>query len=394
MKKNFLMVASLLIAAMLLVVSCAQEVKAPENNGLVEAVIAVDFGKDVSVSSLSSETITYEYTFIPKWNILDDGTEPYGAVRTLKKVTNKSTVAGETVSHNIGYVTPGLWEVYVVGYVDYDTNKAKVLEGTRTVYVNNTNTSQENSKVTVNVLVAPVSEGVGIVDIKLQMQDLGEDKKIKYSISNVNGENPVSGEIAHGDKADGKGDAFKYEEKVSGVTAGFNTISLTVDGYEGGITKTFLLVPGKTITVSGSVYPSLFKNVDISIFTVDVNKGTMTIKETSAANNVSVADGLYTLKADTSYTFQYIETNNNYVSDEEKTAAGLTGDFSKKFEWYVNGVKDEDALNQASYTKNFGTAYGDYSVTCKIIYTYTEGSDVTTWIGDASIGKIRVPSTN
>ena len=34
MKKNFLMVASLLIAAMLLVVSCAQEVKAPVDNNL------------------------------------------------------------------------------------------------------------------------------------------------------------------------------------------------------------------------------------------------------------------------------------------------------------------------------------------------------------------------
>ena len=46
MKKNFLMVASLLIAAMLMVVSCTQEV-APKNE-LVKATIGLAYGKDIT----------------------------------------------------------------------------------------------------------------------------------------------------------------------------------------------------------------------------------------------------------------------------------------------------------------------------------------------------------
>ena len=54
MKKNFLMVASLLIAAMLMVVSCTQEV-APKNDGLVEAKLGLAYGKDVTVDIAMSE---------------------------------------------------------------------------------------------------------------------------------------------------------------------------------------------------------------------------------------------------------------------------------------------------------------------------------------------------
>ena len=52
MKKNFMAIASLLIAAMLLVVSCAPEanVEGKVEDGLVEASFGVAYGKDVTVS--------------------------------------------------------------------------------------------------------------------------------------------------------------------------------------------------------------------------------------------------------------------------------------------------------------------------------------------------------
>lgn len=391
MKKNFLMVASLLIAAMLLVVSCTQEV-APKNDGLVEAILAIDFGKDVTVSSLSGEKITYEYTFKPKWSTLDNGTKPFGGVEAFTKLNNTTTVAGDTVTENIGYVTPGLWELEVIGFVDYDTIKARVLAGKRTVYVNKTNTNAVDNKVTVSILVAPVSVGEGSVHLNLQMQDLNDNNKINYSIVNVDN-SKKEGSMTSTTKVSSTSDAYKYEETVTKVKAGFNTISITVDGYEGGITKTFLLLPGRTINITGSVYPSQFKNVDVSIFTVDVSKGTMSIAKAGSTGTVTVTDGACTLDANTEYTFQYNgEGFNDYVTLEEKTAAGLTGEFKEAYEWYVNG-KIVTGATQSSYTKDFGTAYGDYSVTCKIVYTYTEGGTVLkTWIGDASIGKIRVPA--
>ena len=394
MKKNFLMVAALLIAAMLMVVSCTQEV-APKNDGLVEAILAVDFGKDVAVTSLNGETITYEYTFIPKWDTLTNGTVPYGAVNSAKKLNTTTSVTGDTVTENIGYVTPGLWELEVKGYIEYNdtSKKAKVLEGKRTVYVNNANTNASSNIVTVSILVAPVSEGEGSVYFNLQMQNLNDNNKIKYSIVNVDGESKTEGELTSTTMVSTTSDAYKYEETVTKVKAGFNTISITVDGYEGGITKTFLLLPGKTINITGSVYPSRFKNVDVSIFTVDVSKGTMSIAKAGSTGTVTVTDGACTLDANTEYTFQYNDENlNDYLTPNEIAATGLTGEFKKAYEWYVNG-EIVTAATQSSYTKNFGTAYGDYSVTCKIVYTYTEGKTVLkTWIGDASIGKIRVPA--
>ena len=50
MKKNFLMVAALLIAVMLMVVSCTQEV-APKNE-LVKASFSVGFGKDIKITEI------------------------------------------------------------------------------------------------------------------------------------------------------------------------------------------------------------------------------------------------------------------------------------------------------------------------------------------------------
>ena len=78
MKKNFLKIAALLVAAMLLVVSCSQEVKAPENNGLVEASFSVGFDRDIKIEDFKGTGITYVYSVTPNWDKLTTGVEPYG----------------------------------------------------------------------------------------------------------------------------------------------------------------------------------------------------------------------------------------------------------------------------------------------------------------------------
>lgn len=107
MKKNFLMVASLLIAAMLMVVSCTQEV-APKNDGLVEAKLNVAYSRDLSVTGdTNTSDIRLTYTMSPKWSVGDASEQIYGA---------KTSETPFTDNVSIGYVTPGLWEVKVFAY--------------------------------------------------------------------------------------------------------------------------------------------------------------------------------------------------------------------------------------------------------------------------------------
>ena len=63
MKKNFMAIASLLIAAMLLVVSCAPEanVEGKVEDGLVDAKLNVAFGKAVNISTGTDARILYKY---------------------------------------------------------------------------------------------------------------------------------------------------------------------------------------------------------------------------------------------------------------------------------------------------------------------------------------------
>ena len=60
MKKNFLKVAALLIAAMLMVVSCTQEV-APKNDGLVSASVNIADTRSLSTSGEELGNISYQY---------------------------------------------------------------------------------------------------------------------------------------------------------------------------------------------------------------------------------------------------------------------------------------------------------------------------------------------
>ena len=108
MKKNFLKVAAMLIAAMLMVVSCTQEI-APVNNELVEARLGLAYGKDVTVNTADGAVITYTYALEPQWVQNQDfnGTQIYGT--KAETAINGTYKVSETVSDvSLGDVTPGL----------------------------------------------------------------------------------------------------------------------------------------------------------------------------------------------------------------------------------------------------------------------------------------------
>ena len=85
MKKNFMAIASLLIAAMLLVVSCAPEanVEGKVEDGLVEAVIGLGrSAKDIDISNGDKNAlIKYEYKMTAAWKSTDTKAPIYGEVK-------------------------------------------------------------------------------------------------------------------------------------------------------------------------------------------------------------------------------------------------------------------------------------------------------------------------
>ena len=123
MKKNFMAIASLLIAAMLLVVSCSQEI-APkdDNNGLVKASLSVGYGRDLKVTGdTDSNDLTLQYKMEAKWSNPTSDTENLYETITNPAPNWTSLPANGT----LGWVTPGLWTVNVYAY----DNGQKVFEG-------------------------------------------------------------------------------------------------------------------------------------------------------------------------------------------------------------------------------------------------------------------------
>lgn len=395
MKKNFLMVASLLIAAMLLVVSCSQEVKAPENNGLVEATLGLAYGKDVSVEEADGKVITYTYQLEPLWSGVDNSTEIYGNQNeTPVKNGEKYGVSEEVSSVSMGKVTPGLWQITVRGYTGFEslTNKGKqVLFGVNSAYFVKDATSA-------TVIVSPSkSEGVGTVDISLEMQDLGDNTKnaIEFSIYNVTkGQNFTTNvKLVKGDSNDEKGESgavtetdkkvFAYKAKLDNVPAGYNTITFKTPSAagDGGIVKTFLVIPGNTVTIRGSVSPSEFQTGVTKITTVSMKGAELKITGQTPAESYSLRTGTpYTITVDTKTILTTLSSNLPTGATEGPT----------EYKWYVNGVEETDS-DEVDTTLIFNKANaGDYTVTCTFKYSFTKNNVTYTWIGDASLGKIRV----
>ena len=86
------MVASLLIAAMLLVVSCTQEV-APKNE-LVEVKLSTVFGRDIEITGgTKTDSLKYKYTMTPNWIHWESGKKGIGSEEISGIVKTETPVA-------------------------------------------------------------------------------------------------------------------------------------------------------------------------------------------------------------------------------------------------------------------------------------------------------------
>lgn len=394
MKKNFLMVAALLIAAMLMVVSCTQEV-APKNE-LVKATIGLAYGKDVTVRYGDATTeITYKYKLEPLWDNLNNGAPIYGATNGEVEVYKK-TINDTLESFNSNYVTPGYWQITVNGYV----GDVAILTGSTKAYFNKTNG-------TATVYVSPVeTEKEGKITVSLVMEDLDADdagsgtSKIYFTLDKetekhfVTKKEAVTGQLTA---------AHNYSETLSNIKSGYHTITIKVDGYEGGITKSFLMIPGNDVTIEGSVYPSRFKETESTITVVNLGKKILTVVDTPfnednhitpvtvTSNNVDVSIAAFDkpISNDDLVKLGYNDTDINL---------GLT------YSWYLDGVQNGSDTNVA-YTKitlpvksntDSSLVPGDYTVTCIAKYTYKDASDTvyTVYGCEEYAGKIRVEASN
>ena len=400
MKKNFLKIAALLIAAMLLVVSCSQEV-APKNedNGLVKATIGVAYGKDVTVVYGDDADITYKYKLEPLWNNLENGAPIYGATKGEVSAYNTTyKLSGDPApgEFTANYVTPGYWQITVNGYVGQNENEKLVLTGSTKTYINKTTS---NATVFVSPISDPNTNAVGNVTITLLMEDLDADdaddskaSKIKYYLDGSATGVPVT-KIATDNTSENNSayvnanEAHEYRITLNTVAAGYHTITIKVDGYTGGVTKSFLMIPGNDVTISGSIYPSKFEEAKSDITVVTLNPVVLKINDTEFANaNVEPVKL-------TGQTFTATMADFNVTS-------GLTGTFN--YTWYIDGKKQ----TVTNTTSNVATLKipsdpaddtvkpGDYTVTCVATLTTqdAEGTHVH-YGGEKFAGKIRVEAS-
>lgn len=389
MKKNFLMVASLLIAAMLMVVSCTQEV-APKNE-LVKATIGLAYGKDVTVGYGDATTeITYKYKLEPLWDNLNNGAPIYGATNGEVEVYKK-TINGTLESFNSNYVTPGYWQITVNGYV----GDVAILTGSTKAYFNNTN------KIA-TVYVSPVkTEKKGKITVSLVMEDLDAndagsgDSKIYFTLDDETTEHVVTKGNAVSVSGTLKA-AHNYSVTLDDVKSGYHTITIKVKGYEGGITKSFLMIPGNDVTIDGSVYPSKFIETTSTITVVSLGKKALTV----AGETISEANHNTPIIVETNEVSVSIAAFDEPISSADLNKLGYTAN-SLTYSWYLDGVKKGDDTNGPEATiKLSDTASslvpGDYTVTCIAKYTYKDANGIphTVYGCEEYAGKIRVKASN
>ena len=385
MKKNFMAIASLLIAAMLLVVSCAPEanVEGKVEDGLVEAVIGLGrSANDIDFTSGNKNAqINKKKTKTPAWNSSDTGAPIYGKVENETPIEGTFTILQSVDEVKLGRVTPGLWNIHVIGYY----NEKKVLEGKTSYYFNGSGTKA-------TVFVAPVSSTDDVsVKIELKMQDLGSDNynKIDYSFKNFNG-TTVSSDTPMKPSTDPTVThpaGVKVYKATVNVKSGYNTVTFSLPGYnegKGGITKTFLAIPGVEVTITGSVTPAEFVEGNAKIEVLSIDGGEVKVTDASGStpeyeeaiikpaddttNSSAVTVKVMKLANNVTYKFEY---DGSDADDIINTTVGLkTDDITRKYQWYVAGKEIRGATGSSYDFKE--TAAGLYNVTCVATVTFTK----------------------
>ena len=381
MKKNFLMVASLLIAAMLLVVSCAQEVKAPLDNNLVEVTLNTSAARSaLEYSGLDIANVTYRYRLTAQWK--PDSVE--GTDEIVGNTLGKSDAdaygyinfSEDPTSQNLGYVSQGLWLVEVIGKIGNND----VLIGSTQVYFNKNN----NNSVTVYVSPINTSSNAGIsLDINVNDHDAtGTGYKLYYTIQDVGGAvaKGTVGEETNQDltgipltrgnivnDTDDKSTGYRnWTASATGMKPGYYRVTVTMkngDDFVGGITKGVLLFAGDAANakLTGSV-----NSMDFVEETLNVVYPNITLTLTSTLDSANKEGSVNT---DVTYTATSEFTNSTSLPSEYTVA-------DPSYAWYENGKKGEgtsalktvDGKKASTYSVSYENP-GYKTVTCVVTYT-------------------------
>ena len=343
MKKNFMAIASLLIAAMLLVVSCAPEAKVEGKveDGLVDAKLNVAFGKAVNISTKSDAKVLYKYSLTPQWDTLKDGQAPYGQKSDVVLKDDAGNNMHFTISEpprisSLGKVTPGLWKVDVYGYLcekqvdgSYSETSNVVLRGSATLYFGKT-------KDIVTVFISPVASEAakGKISINLQMQDLEDGNRIMYKLDSDAKYTPI--ERSEAAVVEGKA-AHSYVVDDLEISSGYHTISFKIENLDGGITRSFYLLKGNDVSIVGSVTPSKFAEESATISVLQLAEGRIALSDTTAGTTTTEISYKPGTNATATATFNPPSTGN-----------GIT-DVVMSYAWYW-GVVGAETVKQEGFT--------------------------------------------
>lgn len=379
MKKNFLAIASLLIAAMLLMVSCNQEV-APVDNGLVNVTLSTSVsGKAIEVGGVNDGAIAYTYTVAPQWT--DDGKDTI-----VGSQTGNVTLNGANATVQLGYMSQGLWKFTVEGKRGDDI----VLKGETTTYIT------KGASSVVVFLKAEAGAEAGL-EFDVTVNDLANNAanySVSYEIKNASNER-----ISHGtlDRTDpelttpGTGEnaltkSAKYKLATgTAVKLGTGYYRVTVslkngDNVIGGITKGFLVLKDEdSLTVRGYVTAA------------DFAKGSLNVVRPQVDIALSAKVGNAVVNASTGYTVTGAEGQDIYNSTDDSVKVDFAAKFtintdvsqidgvtltSTKYIWNVDG---NETVTNESATHSVPMAPGYRKVTCTVYNTYEINNGVSTY---------------
>ncbi len=377
MKKNFMAIASLLIAAMLLVVSCAQEV-APVDNGLVNVTLSTSIsGKAITVGNLNSGAINYTYSVEPQWTIPEGNTD-----EIVGRQSGDVTLNGANASLNLGYMSQGLWKFTVEG----KRGEATVLKGETTTYI---------TKGASNVVVFLKAEDGANAGLTFDLfvndlADKAQNYTVSYEIKNTANVAVKKGTLKRtdvdsttpgtGESALTKSAKYVLDNETVSLETGYYRVTVSLNkGNEtiGGITKGFLVLKDdNNITVSGYVTAADFAKGSLNIVRpqVSISLSAKVDDTTITANSVYKINGSEsTLIPNTDAV-----TVNFTATKTETNVSGIAGVtlISTQYIWNVDGSEnDTENVN----THSVSMAPGERHVSCTVYNTYSINNGVSTF---------------
>ena len=376
MKKNFLKVAALLIAAMLLVVSCSQEV-APKNEG--DGLINVTLNTSVASKGLTFDgldsltSLTYKYYLDALW---DESKVDEAIVG--EKLNGVEFTYGEPVS--LGRLSQGYWKI-----------KVEALKGSQVVLSGETNQyiTEGNATVTVFLNVAGTSDSTCTLSFDINVNNLSAENA-GYSLwYSIEGKSYDKETVTFGPTeittrtqvtpAEGADPTYvtKFEGSKDGLKPGYYRVTVTLKKDStviGGITRGFLLIDGDTaVTLMGSVSASDFVNSKLNVITAGVTISDVTAKVGNGNNLLTTTDGdlkkgTFTCAANSDNKATVVYSLTPSLNITEGTT-GVTQVSGPTYKWMVDGVEYRDSdNNEATLTIEYTP--GNRYVTCIVTYTY------------------------